>query len=162
MIMTTASKDEIKRKIMETFAGVEYPGDDNIVYDNSGYDLECNEVKAIFRGKKWQDLGLLTLRRNRESVFFFTPESYHFYLPSFLISILDDHDEADAITDTVLYSLTTRGRSDEDKNIVLKRLALFTREEKDVIILFIKWLKDEYADYHSKDDLDDIAENLLK
>jgi hypothetical protein len=160
--MTTALKDEIKGKIMETFAGVEYPGDDNLVYDNSGYHLECNEVKAIFRGKKWQELDLLTLRRNRDSVFFFTPEAYHFYLPSFLICILDDHDEADAITDTVLYSLTTRGKSDEEKNFVLKRLALFTKEERDVITLFIKWLKDEYADYHSKDDLDEIAGSLLR
>jgi hypothetical protein len=37
------NKEELTEKIEEAFKNEKYPGDSHIVYDNTGYHLECVE-----------------------------------------------------------------------------------------------------------------------
>ena len=48
--------EELRHEIEAAFAETKYPGDDRLVYDNSGDHLECNEVAAALRGKEWLSL----------------------------------------------------------------------------------------------------------
>jgi hypothetical protein len=51
-----AQSRKLAEEIREAFANTKYPGDDRIVYDNSGYDMEAVEIANKFRGKKWQEI----------------------------------------------------------------------------------------------------------
>lgn len=62
-------------KIKEAFADREYPGDNRIVYDNSGRDLEETEIAKAFRGKHWNEFSPPMLFAENSALSFFTVEA---------------------------------------------------------------------------------------
>ena len=98
--------ENLVTKLNEGFSATKYPGDDNIVYDNTGDHLECNEVANAFRGKKWNEVPLKVLRHNHEALFFFTAEGYRYYLPAFLRAAAKSYYRAGNIPGTLVFSLT--------------------------------------------------------
>lgn len=49
-------QQELINEIKATFENEPYPGDLNIVYDNSGFHLECIEIREAFAGYAWQEV----------------------------------------------------------------------------------------------------------
>src|SRR5215212_2521611 len=89
-------------RIDESFGGMPYPGDARIVLDNSGYHLECEEIKSALRGNHWRNVSFETLDQLRSALAFLSPEGYRFYLPAFMISSIVDFGRADVIPDEVI------------------------------------------------------------
>lgn len=87
------------------FGELKAPSDDEIVYDNSGYHLECNEIRAKFRRRHWRDLHAQDLEGEGDALYFFTTEAFRFFLPAFIRASLLDPVRADLITDCILNSL---------------------------------------------------------
>lgn len=147
--------DEVK----SAFAGVPYPGDDLIVYDNSGYHLECSDIAAKFRRKHWSALSPSLLRRYYAALSFFTFEAYHFYLPAYLIISVESFYTAEHIPGTVIFSLTAPSvRKKRDYERFRAKVCLFDRRQREVIVKFLQIMRDE----HVEDYPDNAPEDALR
>lgn len=141
---TPLNAEELRHEIEAAFAETKYPGDDRLVYDNSGDHLECNEVAAAFRAKEWRELSVDMLRRHSQSLFFMTPEAYRFYLPAYLIAALLDYDKADTISDSVVFSLIPPS-DDRDAESYRQRMQGFTSAQRQVIRSFLEFMKQHHG-----------------
>ena len=53
MPQESKSGERLAETIRTAFASAQYPGDHRLVYDTSGYHMECNKVASAFKGKHW-------------------------------------------------------------------------------------------------------------
>lgn len=146
--------ETLVKNINESFSDAEYPGDDNIVYDNTGYHLECNEVADAFRGKKWNEVPLEVLRYNHEGLFFFTAQGYRYYLPAYLRAAVQSYKVASNILGTVVFSLTPPTTEGPKTIEFHRKMEGFEPSQKKVIKEFLEFV----AEFHGSD----FANNLPK
>ncbi|MCV9930661.1 hypothetical protein OIU80_00065 [Flavobacterium sp. LS1R47] len=99
-------KNNLIEKIKIAFEREKYPGDNNIVYNNSKDHFECNDLKNQFIGKKWNEITNDLLFENKDALPFFSKEGFKYYLPSFMIFILNDYYESDTLSDNLISLLT--------------------------------------------------------
>lgn len=102
--MVTEELEEVLGQLDDAFGDEPLPSEDRLVYDNSGYHLECNQVRARFRGRHWRNLRIEDLEGEGDALSFFTPEAFRFFLPAFIRISLLDPVRADLITDAILAS----------------------------------------------------------
>lgn len=102
-------------RINEVFGEMPYPGDENIVLDNSGSHLECEKIKSSLQGQHWRDVPFETLERLRSALSFLSPEGYRFYLPAFTVMSIVDFRRADVIPDEIIQTLTLPLESDLER-----------------------------------------------
>ncbi|MCF2145864.1 hypothetical protein IQ276_005190 [Desmonostoc muscorum LEGE 12446] len=140
--------------IEKAFSNVEYPGDDEIVYDNTGYHLECNEIKEVLKGKDWRSLSLDMLRYHAEGLFFLTPEGYRFYLPAYLLASIRSYREADMIPTTIVHSLNAPQEQDSEMAPFSSRISNFNQDQKTVIKRFLEFLRTKYTGVTSLERID--------
>ena len=81
---------ELTAEITTAFQGEQYPGDSNIVYDNSGFHLECIEIREAFKGHLWQEVPDDVLSAERTGLSFMSKVGFRYYLPAFMCSLLRD------------------------------------------------------------------------
>ncbi|MDB6112373.1 MAG: hypothetical protein JWR69_4123 [Pedosphaera sp.] len=92
----------LKELIQEAFAGVPYPGDDNITrcpYNCS----ECRRIADYFKGKEWAQQGTEELRKHHVALSLFTPEAFHYFLPAFMLASIDSYEKGDVIPDAIRF-----------------------------------------------------------
>lgn len=94
--------EEILKDLDIAFGGLSIPPDGQIVYDNSGYHLECNQIRAKFRNRHWKDISIRDLEGEADSLAFLTNEAFRFFLPAFIQVALLHPIQADLIPDFVL------------------------------------------------------------
>lgn len=75
-------------EITAAFQDESYPGDTNIVYDNTGFHLECVEVQNAFKGHRWQEVPDDVLSTERTGLSFMSKDGFKYYLPAFMYSLL--------------------------------------------------------------------------
>jgi hypothetical protein len=151
--------DELRQLVEAAFAETKYPGDDRLVYDNSRDHLECNEVAAAFKGKHWKQISLETLRHHSAGIFFFTPEAYRFYLPAYLLAAALHYDEADTISDSVVFSLIPPSDA-KDAQSYLHRVEGFTTTQRKAIKRFLEFLKQQHPQDDVLGDMDKALANI--
>src|SRR5258706_231926 len=139
------SNEQLAEIVQKAFASSKYPGDDRLVYDNSGAHLECNQVADAFRGRHWSDLPMSFLRSNADSIFFFTPEAYRFYLPAYLLAAIRSFREADIIPDNIVHSLTLPATERPGRQRFEARVQEFNEQQRLAIKKFLKFLSSEHA-----------------
>ncbi len=118
----TLDPSQLCLRINEEFGGMPYPGDEHIVFDNSGAHLECEEIKGALKGRHWRDVPFEILDRLRSALPFLSPEGYRFYLPAFMIISIVDFRRADIIPDEVIRTLTLPHASDVERIRELAKL----------------------------------------
>jgi len=111
------SSSIVLEKLTSSFQALPYPGDLNLVYDNTGNHLECVEIQQTFAGKHWSELSQETLIRESSALAFLTPEAFRFYLPAYLSNVVRDFDESDALPETSVYYLTLPVEADSLINL---------------------------------------------
>ena len=99
-------KETLIDEIKKAFENEEYPGDNNLVYNNSREHYECNELKNQFIGKKWFEITNELLFENKDALPFFSKEGFKYYMPSFMIYIINDYYESDTLSDNLISILT--------------------------------------------------------
>jgi len=104
-------------KLTSSFHTLPYPGDLNLVYDNTGYDLECVDIQQAFAGKHWSELSQETLIIESSALAFLTPEAFRFYLPAYLSNVVREFDESDALPEISVYYLTLPVEADSLINL---------------------------------------------
>jgi CheY-like chemotaxis protein len=99
-IMSPSYKDELRTKLIEkiesAFSDVEYPGDSALF----GYK-ETEE----FVGKHWKDVPIDILR-NEDRFLHLSAKALRFYLPAYLIGIVNNPDEMDVLVDDMVHFLS--------------------------------------------------------
>jgi hypothetical protein len=123
----------LKEKIEAAFAGVPYPGDENITrcpYRCS----ECTKVALFFKGRTQSDHTLEELRAQHTALALFTPEAFHYFLPAFMLVSLEKYEKGDLIPDAIRfhfeYTLEAKGH-------FVIRMSKFTRAQRDAIIEYL-------------------------
>lgn len=127
-----AGCSDLEEEIESAFLGPEGHVPERVVYDDSGSHLECNEVRAKFRGKDWRALSARFLCRNASAPHFFDPEARLYFLPAFMLYLIRNPDDSSMIPHTLVSILSpaTRGGSKDlltrmrSQSTVAQRLAI--------------------------------------
>jgi hypothetical protein len=91
---------------------------------------ECARVEHDFRGKRWPEVDLDTLRYHYDSLPLLSPEAFRYYLPSFILGAITDPESN--LPDFTLYSLLPGGRRREK--------CRFSDQQEHVIVEFARWV----------------------
>jgi len=147
------------RAIEAAFGNLSVPGDDNLVLNDSGSHLECNQVKAKFRGRHWRSLSLSDLTGEADSLAFFTPEAFRFFLPAFVRASVLDYDRSDLIPMVVVGALM-RPTDPCLASYHEARIATLTGKQKRVLRQFLSFLRERHAGHFTPGELDLAQESL--
>jgi hypothetical protein len=137
--------EELAELIEESFRDIPYPGDSSLVVIRNEFDLERREILEAFAGKHWTTLRLGFLRYHHQSIFFFTPAAYRFYLPAYLLVSVLSYDKAGNIPGSVVFSLTAPEEPGPDMDRFLSRMGGFTTTQKSTIAAFLEFLLAEHS-----------------
>lgn len=77
-------------EITAAFQQEPYPGDENIVYDNTGTHSECEETREAFKGHRWQQVPDEVLSPENSGLSCMSEQGFKYYLPAFMCSLLRD------------------------------------------------------------------------
>jgi len=102
MVALKQEISSLKIKIIDAFSDVEFPGNDKILHMQSHDDSEILDFCGLV---DWQSIPDGIIERNNDSLAFFSPEAYQFYIPRFIIYVLDNYDSAEIVVDNTIYSL---------------------------------------------------------
>lgn len=103
--MSDPDIERLVEEIEAAFGDLPLPAEEDLVYDNSGYHLECNQVRETFRGRHWRELTTEFLRADCQAIFFFSPVGFRFFVPAFVRASIQDYENADRLPDVVVHSL---------------------------------------------------------
>ena len=101
----------LRREIMIAFPSTPVPKKDELVYDNTGYHLECAAIKRFLKDKPWPTVTVRSLCHDYKGEFcamhhFLTTTALRYYLPSLLTAILDDFEASGPLPERILWLFT--------------------------------------------------------
>lgn len=132
----------IAREIKTAFGDMPYPGAECIANDLKGTDLERRQIREEFgRYENWQDVPRELLLQERDALPLFDPQGFRFYLPAYMLFTIEDYEGADTIPESIVHSLTLPDAGTELYEFVRERLALFSEEQRTVILHFLECLE---------------------
>jgi hypothetical protein len=140
--MDSAAKQEhVSRMIKEAFADLSPPtGVDLVTQNTMGYDAERDDITRFFFGRRWQSLSIDELRCEYSAVHFFSPAAYRYFLPAFMLAVVERFDDADLVTDSLLLTLSP------DRPLFRSRVAVLSAQQRQAIRAFLEYLRDERRD----------------
>ncbi len=157
--MTINKHQMLAQKIRKAFGNLEYPGDENIVYDNSSDYDELVETAQSFRGIHWTEASLETLKTNFERIPFFSDEATRFYLPAYMIATLLHFDEVGSLAWNTVRSLTPY----EDRIERLNHIKTISdAQQKAVIREFLQAYADLDPDFYEYSEDEGKLDRLLE
>ena len=142
-MMRKTTVEELAKEIENAFQEVTYPGDDNLVYDNSGRYLDVTETAQAFKGRQWKSIPLSVIALHRDSLPFLTSAAFHFFLPAFLLASLLHPVEADTLNDNLIYLLAPPELGDNWKDQVLSIASKVNSKQRAVIISYLKYMMEK-------------------
>ncbi|MCE0523691.1 MAG: hypothetical protein LV480_12360 [Methylacidiphilales bacterium] len=125
-----------RQLIEEAFADVPYPGDDNIA-DHQDC-LECDDIRAFFRGRSWRELKFPELRSFPLPLL--TPDAFHYFLPGYMLACLDDWKMADTIPCGVMTIGGYRNDASTVKKEAREKRKKFTPSQREAIAAWLREL----------------------
>jgi len=134
-----AQAQVVKAKIIKAFEEVPYPGDGNLVLDQTGYDPECVEIATAFRGKDWRSISRETVRDHATALPLFTPLAFRYFLPAYMTICLDAYYDLDVAPHSVLFNLTPPNQRIGDAwEFFWIRAQGLTRIEREAVASFLE------------------------
>ncbi|HVR97723.1 MAG TPA: DUF6714 family protein [Thermoanaerobaculia bacterium] len=141
------------RRLEEAFGDLPKPVESELVFDNSGYHLECNQVKKMFGGRHWNSFSVQEIQFESDALSFFSPQGFRFYLPAFIRAAVLAYEEADLIPVAIVGKLI----SPEDM-----ALASYFRERVDVLSPDQKQVVNEFLNFLRRHHAEDFGEGELE
>ena|SRR5260221_10326517 len=123
----------LSEQVPSAFTTTEYPGDDNVVYDNSGRYSDVVETFNSFKGKHWNQLTPDVVLLNTSHIPFLTIPAFCFYLPAYLLTIATHTGNIDNLLNTTLYYLTPPESGSQDPESFLRKVECFNTQQREVI-----------------------------
>lgn len=118
-------QDRLLANILNSFSSVQYPEslDFNLAIAHRDYsDKPYNNGKRV----KWDEINREGLRKYHEFIFFLENEGVMYYLPTYLVHILNDNQLAEEISDVLFMAL---GKIE---------ISLFTSDQINCLIEFLR------------------------
>jgi hypothetical protein len=130
---------DLEKVIKAAFAKTPKPGHKlTDTYDDEG-------AQEYFEGRTWDGHSTRDIRSHADAMSFFTPEAFRYYLPAFMLAELREPDIADIVGDYVVYKFGPPTKSWQPSHAA--RLSLLTTEEKQAILLFIRYMQNKYGGF---------------
>jgi hypothetical protein len=105
------NKDIVINAIRKAFAVEKYPADKSLAYSGQD-DHEIDLIKQNFTGKLWQNLDMDFMLKNKDSIYFFSKYAFKYYLPAFMITIIENFDKLDDLPDIIIGQLLVQEKED--------------------------------------------------
>ena len=122
-----------------------YPGDEQLVPNHGGRDPESQDVANTLRGRRWDEVPLEVLRARAESLPLLTPAAFRYYLPTFMLGVVNHYNEVDVAGDSVLFNLTPPNtRTGWRWDFFRTRAEQFTTHERTAIARFLQFMDERY------------------
>lgn len=136
----------LKEHVKAAFSSVPYPGDENLI---RGSSVEAQEIQEFFRGKRWEEITLEKLRGHPTMVSsdgpaFMTVEAFHYYLPAYLMIIIDKKPEADVIPEFIINTLSVTDAPEQRRKWYEARVARFTKAQRRAIKSVLEYVREMY------------------
>src|SRR5262249_32601998 len=109
--------------------------------------LEAQGIEQFFRGKKWTEITLASLRKDYRGdpsacMTFMTPQAFRYYLPLFMTICLEHGIDADMILLSTIWRLT-RGHSPlQDDRWMSERYSFLSKLQEQDIAEFLLVMRD--------------------
>jgi hypothetical protein len=144
--MSETDEKRLVQDIENAFTNSSYPGDDNLVYDNTTKYWDVYKTKQDFLGKHWKDLSIDTINNHRDDLPAFTIEAFCFYLPAFLIaSISYPIALIDVLPDNLISNLAPHEDSNYPNENLSTLVEILTSQQKKLVMDFLLWYRDKYV-----------------
>ena len=141
--MTDSTKMDLSVLVRSAFPEVPVPRRKKIVVSD---DPESKEIVRDFGKRKWSEIPFETLFWHRESLFMMSETGIRYYLPAYLLAMVERYDETDLMPDAVISSLTPdelwRERSGEYDRLIRG----FTQRQIEAVCAVLQWLHDAHGD----------------
>ena len=113
---------------------------------HTSHDLlgEEAELEAAFKGRHWRDLGLPDLQNTEPSGL--TPQAFRFYLPAYLLTVLNAYWESDVLPECTVWMLDPdmcAGGTHE--KWFAEVIGLLDGEQRAAVRAFLEFMRDEHA-----------------
>ncbi len=95
--------DALRKEIDEAFGSLPYPGDDQIIQKGT---QDYEETMALLSGKHWKDISPSDLVFNGEYIAYTKPLGFQFFLPAWLLAMIQDDVDTDVLPDDMVWSFT--------------------------------------------------------
>src|SRR6202044_1813734 len=107
--------------------------------------LECEEVRAFFRGKSWRELKFPELYGFHAALSLFTPHALRYFLPGYMLASLGHWEEADMIPSSILYRWLPEQADETEvmKQYRIARQSIFSPSQRRAIAAYLR----EYEKY---------------
>jgi hypothetical protein len=112
---------------------------------------DSNWIRQDFYGVEWWKAEDNIIRNNFAQLPFFTPGAFHYYLPAYLLYVLDDLTDDDTVLEYLLYSLRPSERELSMKWLT-ERKQLFSENERNVLVSFLQRILDQQELDHFHND----------
>ena len=134
------TKEDLISDIRAAFGFSEPPRD---IVTTMGGGSEPTHIVGYFTGKRWSEITIKKAADDRYSgdlssaLLFMTDEAFKYFLPAYLLMLLNEIDTADLIVERVFYRLTLPAEEQADRAACEKKFDLFSIEQKQLIARFI-------------------------
>lgn len=134
--MHAASDEELRAQIRAAWADAVRPSDEKIcdTYDDEG-------VVAYFAGRSWDGHDVRSLRYHSVGLSFFLPEAFCYYLPAYLLAVLEDANAADVVYDGILYHLEPSQLGMQWADSYRARIDGFDEAQKEALVGYLEWCR---------------------
>lgn len=145
-------EQKLCRAIENAFAGVVYPGDENIAMTGPHEDyLSAKELVDAFGGKHWKEIlhkRNAWLRSHYWALTHFTPRAFHFYLPAFLIKCVSDAAALDLVPLWIVCAFAPPAPRQPRSLRRLHRetIAQFNVKQRKTLIRWFGFLREQFCD----------------
>ena len=100
------NNSDLLDNLVQSFTNEPYPGDLQIVCDNSGYDVEALGIREALKRYTWQTMPPELMHKEQSCLGFLSRAGFKYYLPAFMRFALTDYRTADMVPDNLILSLT--------------------------------------------------------
>ncbi|WP_294481812.1 DUF6714 family protein [uncultured Bacteroides sp.] len=138
------SKDKLLAEIKSSFTDVPRPERDNIVMSSD--DSKRAETGDNYARYEWANVPQNLLREKQDALHYFTVEAFHYYLPAFLTSIVEDYRAGDDMNNTLVWILTYHLKNPEVQDMQYLRFGVLSNEQNEAIYHVLEWLQAEHGD----------------
>lgn len=153
------SNEELKEKITEAFRHVPYPGDDHLITNQSPFWHEQQELGQMLRGRPWTSLRLVDVHNTSATML--TPEAFHYYIPAYMLAVIDDYEDADVLPEYTFGWLDPVDTKIHPTDEWFARFfSLLGAEQRAAIGEYMRFLRMKFDDGYGG--LDKVAERLIQ
>jgi hypothetical protein len=137
-----ARREQVAKQIRTAFAGVDYPGSDDLVPETSGRDLEREELATALSGRDWRELDVAFLRSRPEALLLMSPGGFRFYLAAYALAAVENPRGSDLVPAVVVKSLTPPLESESASHWFEERVAGVSAEQGAALCAVLRLIAD--------------------